>query len=428
MSPFFRPLAVGLLGLAGLHAAAATKYQVTVASADADRAGQVVVFALPSELARGALLHDAAGHLVPLQIESDRTARFLIAAQPAGQTIAFALEEGVPPLTSGVRVVEEPSVTRGQAAGITAATDSARAVPRPGRLRLSVEGIPILYYRMDKHELPRDAIDPKFERSGYLHPVLTPSGQMVTDDYPAHQVHDHGIWSPWAKTKFQGRAPDFWNMGEKTGTVEFGEIDRTWTGAVHGGFTAWHRFLDLSAPAPVVALNETWEVTVYGLPATAVPVRMFDLVIRQTCATSDPLLLSEFPDGGLGFRGAAGWNGPGDAAHFLTSEGETDRSKGNNTRVRWCYLGGAVAGGDLAGSAILGHPDNFRAPQPVRVHPNLPFLCFAPSQLGDFPIEPGKPFVARYRFIVADGAPNRALLDAFWNAYAKPAVVRVEAL
>jgi hypothetical protein len=252
-------------------------------------------------------------------------------------------------------------------------------------------------------------------------------------------VHHHGIWSPWTKTKFQGRSPDFWNMGAnpKTGAEDFVALERTWNGPVHGGFDARLRMIDLSAPSPVVALNETWHVTAYNVPsmvqkdqrrdAPVTLVRMFDLEITQTCATSDPVLLPTYHYGGFGFRGAAEWNGKGDAALFLTSEGVTDRIAGNNTRGRWCYLGGRIDGA-IAGTAILGHPENFRAPQPMRLHPDMPYMSFVPQQLGDFAIEPGKPYVARFRFIAADGAPDRARLDALWNGYAISAVVKLEAM
>ncbi|MES1261539.1 MAG: DUF6807 family protein, partial [Acidobacteriota bacterium] len=63
-----------------------------------------------------------------------------------------------------------------------------------------------------------------------------------------------------------------------------------------------------------------------------------------------------------------------------------------------------------------------------RVAEGEPFFCFAPSQGGDWKIEPGKPYVARYRYVVADGAPDQARLEAFWNGYASAASVRVEAL
>ena len=82
--------------------------------------------------------------------------------------------------------------------------------------------------------------------------------------------------------------------------------------------------------------------------------------------------------------------------------------------------------GALAGIAILGHPENFRAPQPMRLHPTEPFFCYAPQQLGDMEITPGKPYVSRYRFIVADGPPDKAELDQFWNDYANPPVTKLE--
>jgi hypothetical protein len=151
---------------------------------------------------------------------------------------------------------------------------------------------------------------------------------------------------------------------------------------------------------------------------------MFDLELTQTCATNDPVLLPKYHYGGFGFRGADAWNGPGDAALFLTSEGITDRIKGNDTRGRWCYLGGKLEGA-IAGTAVLGHPDNFRAPQPLRLHPNMPYFSYVPQQLGDFAIEPGKAYVARFRFIVADGAPDRARIEAYWNAYATPLIVKI---
>jgi hypothetical protein len=296
-----------------------------------------------------------------------------------------------------------------------------------GLLHVTVGGAPVLDYRMDRDDVPRADIKQEFKRAGYIHPVFSPSGKIVTDDYPSNHVHHHGIWTPWTKTKFQGRAPDFWNMGAKTGAEDFVALDRTWSGPVHAGFEARLRMVDLSAPSPVVALNETWRVTAYDVPVPAgrAPVRMFDLELTQTCATNDPLFLPKYHYGGFGFRGADAWNGPGDAALFMTSEGITDRIQGNDTRGQWCYLGGKLDG-VIAGTAVLGHPENLRAPQPLRLHPNMPYFSFVPQQLGDFAIEPDKPYVARFRFIVSDGAPDRSTIDAYWNGYATPAAVKLE--
>ena len=68
---------------------------------------------------------------------------------------------------------------------------------------------------------------------------------------------------------------------------------------------------------------------------------------------------------------------------------------------------------------MLIHPSNFRFPQPLRLNPKNPQLCVAPSQDGDWSIEPGQPYVSRYRFVIFDGAPDAAWIDQLWQDYAK---------
>ena len=213
-------------------------------------------------------------------------------------------------------------------------------------------------------------------------------------------------------------------MGEGKGRVEFVAVDETWSGLVHGGLQSRHRFVDLTAPEPEVALNETWQITLYNVGRGASRYWMVDLVSTQDCATASPVKLPKYHYGGLGFRGNWSWNGK-DKTFFLTSEGETDRVKGNETRGRWCHISGDVDGARV-GIAILCHPDNFRAPQPMRLHPAEPFFCFAPSQLGDWEIAPGKPYVSRYRFIAADGPPDKAELERLWNDYAHPPIITID--
>jgi hypothetical protein len=176
--------------------------------------------------------------------------------------------------------------------------------------------------------------------------------------------------------------------------------------------------VDLSASEPAPALNERWKVTAYHLPDAEY--FMFDLTLTQTCATSSPLLLPKYFYGGMGMRGNWAWNGPTNC-FFLTATGETNRVKGNETQAKWCHMGGQVEG-TRTGIAILCHPNNFRAPQPMRLHPTEPFFCYAPSQARDWAIRPGQPYVARYRFVVKDGAPDKEELDRLWEDFAKPAV------
>jgi hypothetical protein len=61
-----------------------------------------------------------------------------------------------------------------------------------------------------------------------------------------------------------------------------------------------------------------------------------------------------------------------------------------------------------------------------RIHPTEPFVCYAPSQIGDWEIAPGNPYVSRYRFIAQDGPPNAAELERLWQDYTHPPQVKIE--
>ena len=102
---------------------------------------------------------------------------------------------------------------------------------------------PLLAYQAEQGALPRDDIKPIFQRGGYLHPIRTPSGRIVTDDFPPNHIHHHGVWWAWTNTEFDGRKPDFWNMGDGKGRVEFVALEDSWNGSVQGGFRSRHRFL-----------------------------------------------------------------------------------------------------------------------------------------------------------------------------------------
>lgn len=382
--------------------AVASEYEVVVRSGSLDRKNALVEFALP-ELGASYELRSADGRRVPLQTDYLGRATVLLAELPRDQERVFDL-------AISTDAEANPAV---------------QAVITNGTVRLQTLDKPVVVYQGTPSDPPRPGINPLFRRGGYLHPVFSPSGKLVTDDYPPNHIHHHGIWFPWTKTQFEGRSPDFWNMGQGLGRVEFVSLEKTWSGPVHGGFTARHRFVDLTAePAPKPALDEFWDVRVYKPGTDARPYWVFDLVSRQECATSSPLVLPKYHYGGLGVRGNWAWNGK-ENTDFLTSDGITDRVQGNETRGRWCYMGGLVDG-QRTGIAILCHPENFRFPQPMRLHPSEPFFCFAPAQLGDWVIEPGKPYISRYRFVLLDGEPDPALLERLWNDYANPPEVIVQ--
>lgn len=310
-----------------------------------------------------------------------------------------------------------PCLTLGLAVAVSAiAAEPAVTAAREAKQIVFKAGAKEMFrYQAEPGELPRADIKESFVRGGYIHPVHSPAGRVTTDDFPRNHVHHHGIWAPWTHTEFEGRKPDFWNMGDKKGLVEFVAVDKVWSDASGAGLIARHKFVDLLAPEPKTALNETWEIRAKAVSSPR-PLYIIDLVSTQTCATASPLKLPKYHYGGLGFRGNWAWNGKTNGV-YLTSNGDTDRLKINETRGKWAWIGGPLDGG-IAGTAILCHPSNYRFPQPMRLHPTEPFFCYAPQQLGDMEIKPGEPYVSRYRFVTADGPLDKAEIDRLWDEYA----------
>jgi hypothetical protein len=337
-------------------------------------------------------------------------------------SVVFLVEDLPADATRGYRLEprDEPAKT-----AVTCADDGKA-------LRLSVGGRPVLEYHTAVLE-PPPGIARLYRRSGFIHPLYTPSGQVVTDDFPPDHAHQHAVFFAWVNTTFEGRHVDFWNQPDKTGRVAHTATLATAEGPVFAQFQVKLRHEDATDPDhPRPALDEVWTVRAYNVS----DVFLVDLESVQTCASSAPLTMNQYHYGGMGLRGSRDWfdpqskGGKPDPARsghsdFLTSEGK-NRLTGNHTRPKWIDLSGEVGPAHApCGVALLDHPGNFRFPQPVRIHPDKPYFVFAPMVEGPFEISPGQPYVSRYRFVVHDGLPDAAALARSWDDYAEPPRVRV---
>lgn len=370
-----------------------SQYLISIKGSSENSVPNLISFSLPEGKHEEAYhLEDSLGNEYPVQIDANHK----------GWAILFNLTNK----ENQFRLV--PGQTKSE-------SENVALMEEGNSITLALDDKRIFSYQKEG-ALPRSEIDSSFLRGGYIHPVYTPLQKVITDDYAANHLHHHGIWTAWTKTEFEGRKPDFWNMGDKTGKVDFVSLDSMFEGPVFSGFSATHQYTDLTSGKPKQVLDESWEVRVFNIE-TSIPFYLFDITIRQNCSSPGPLLLPTYHYGGLGFRGRENWNGE-ENTDFLTSEGK-DRSNGHATTANWCHIGGMVDGG-IAGITIMSHPDNFRAPQPMRIHPTEPFFNWAPSQAGDWAIRPGQEYIARYRFVVYDGEPNPVLLQNLWKDYAQP--------
>ncbi|MDF1657387.1 MAG: PmoA family protein [Verrucomicrobiales bacterium] len=239
--------------------------------------------------------------------------------------------------------------------------------------------------------------DPVYTRTGYIHPIYTPSGKQVTDDFAPDHPHQHGLFFAWTKTSYEGRKPEFWNEKKKAGKVHFDEIIELVEEDNAAGFVVKHRWEDLKAPGGAKSvLSETWEVQVQIRKSDY----CIDLTSTQKVIGESPLEIEKYHYGGMAIRGSREWMGEEDSL-METSEGH-GRTDGNHTRPEWVQMSGEIDG-DPCGIVALQDKQNFRYPQWVRLHPAKPYFVFAPMVEEPFTIEPGDEYVSKFRYIVFDG-------------------------
>lgn len=297
---------------------------------------------------------------------------------------------------------------------------TATATLGDGELVLALGEKPVLAYR---HALlpPPPGANPRFTRSGFIHPLYSPGGETLTAIHPKDHVHHFGLWNPWTSTEFAGREVDFWNLGKGQGTVRFARFEAVFSGPVFAGFRAVHEHVALNQPGgEQVILEETQDVWVWN---TGDARFLIDFTSRQRCVADQALTLKAYRYGGFVFRGRAGWHT--DNSGYLTSAGKT-RADGHGTRARWAHAYGDTPQGG-AGVLFMSHPDNRAHPEPLRLWPNDAnrgrdnvFLNFCPVQKEPWILESGVVHTLRYRLCVYGGKPADIPAEALWRAFAQP--------
>ncbi len=261
---------------------------------------------------------------------------------------------------------------------------------------------------------PPDGVDAAFNRSGFIHPLHTPKGGVVTSIHAEDHYHHLGLWHAWVHSEFRGRELDFWNLLKRQGTVRFAGPVALEHGADAVGFTVRQQQVALATaerPEEVV-LEELFTVRVHDTDAAQV----IDYEIVQQNVTDAPL---EFPayryGGGIAYRAPLSWGEANDA--YVTSTG-LDRTNSHETRADWCAMHGPTETGE-ATVVIMNHPSNHDSPQRMRVWPKgHVFFNYVPAQENSWSIAPGESITLRYRVVVRDGDFDRATAESDWSDYA----------
>jgi len=344
---------------------------------------------------------------VPFQVEpgDQRKIHWMITgAKTSGEKRLYELVQGKPMKNGGVT---------------TSVND--------GALILKQDGRSLLQYCFGT-VYPPAGVDTAYKRSGFIHPLWSPKGQVLTRIQPPDHYHHYGIWNPWTHVAYEGDTIDFWNINTKQGTVRFANFTSIDEGPVYGEFDALHEHIVFTKSGGTkVALNELQSVRVFRLQKDE-DFYAVDFNIQLNCADKSPVKLLEYRYAGLGWRTTEKWDNKN--SMVLTSEGMT-RKDADGSKARWCIVQGAIDN-EYAGVVMMSFPTNYNYPEPLRIWPENQynrgdmFANFCPTKDMDWLLDPGKNYVLKYRFLVFNGKIDRDRAESAWYYFAYPPKVTIK--
>ncbi|MEX2514474.1 MAG: PmoA family protein [Cyclobacteriaceae bacterium] len=276
-------------------------------------------------------------------------------------------------------------------------------------------------------EAPEGA-DPAYARSGFVHPMWSPTGKSLTRIQPPDHYHHYGLWNPWTRVEFQGETIDFWNLKERQGTVRFANVITKNVGQVYAGYKVLHEHVVLKNElSPKVALKEVQGTKIFMLEGEE-DYYLADISILLNCATDDPVLLKEYRYGSLGWRTTEKWDRYN--SEVITSEG-LNRKNADGSLARWCIVQGEIDE-DYAAVIMMSYPTNYNHPEPLRIWPEDQYdrgdmyANFAPTKNMDWDLQPGINYVLNYRFLVSSKKLSAEDAESAWKQFAKAPAITIQ--
>jgi Methane oxygenase PmoA len=292
-----------------------------------------------------------------------------------------------------------------------------------GKLTFRSAGKELLSYQY-KTVYPPAGIDTSYKRSGFIHPIYAPHGQVLTRIQAPDHYHHYGIWHAWTHTFFQGDTVDFWNLKKQQGTIRFVKFISKSNGSKFAAYTAQQQHIVFKKDgSEEVALNEWQTVRVHN-PEKETGNYIVDITSTMKCASKDALLIVAYRYAGFGWRATEYWDK--NNSEMLSSEGKT-RDNADFTNARWLIVYGALPGNDEGGMVLLSHPSNYNHPEPLRIWDKTQnagrgdvFVNFAPTKTKNWLLEPGKTYTLKYRLVVFNGTMTKEKAETAWQSFAMP--------
>ncbi len=167
-----------------------------------------------------------------------------------------------------------------------------------GSILISENGEPAFAYVYDPRNL--DGIDERFRRACYAHPIWSPSGAVVTDDFPADHYHHSGLLWRWSRVEWDGVSTNPWELkGLYSRFEEWVERDAGCLCAVLGARVGWYTGKTVDDPDGVRVAEEIDWIRVWRSTGAG---RAIDVTIELRSEV-DGLTIAGAPEQNKGYGG-----------------------------------------------------------------------------------------------------------------------------
>jgi len=256
----------------------------------------------------------------------------------------------------------------------------------------------------------------QFPRANYIHPLFTPGGFEITEDFPEDHLHHRGVFWAWHQLFIdQKRIGDGWECRDFVWDVErFGEETSNENSISLSAYTLWKSPLWKDQSGEMKPFIK--EKTIITVHANQSNYRLIDFDITLL-AMENNLKIGGSEDrkgyGGFSVR----MKMPGDIK-FISSEGEVQPKVTQVEAGSWMDIyGSMLPNGESAGILILCHPENPTYPEPwiLRKSGSMQNPVFPGNELYEISTEERTNL--KYRLVVYEGKLNNALINQLVEKY-----------
>ncbi len=251
-------------------------------------------------------------------------------------------------------------------------------------LRLSEGGAPVLVYNYGMQL--KEGAPGRYRRSSYIHPLYTPDGTVITDDFPADHYHHRGLSWMWPRVTIAGQTYNLWEITE---------------GGIRQKFVRWLAREAGSAQARI-AVENGWYVDSRRVMKETVEIvahpagenrRRLDLALTFE-ALEEPVAIAGTLDLKKGYGGLCLRFAPRENTVLRTDTGQESRDT-DLVPHPWAELEGTFAGRRAAARIDI-DPGNPGFPNGWCLR-NYGFLGVNFPGLEPYTLAPGKPLTLKYR-------------------------------